>query len=229
VIVSLTVQFTGAIGDELLALLALDKVAVANGELWRLWTVTLVHAPLTQNPLHLLFNMYALWLAGPMVERLYGRWRFLVFYLVFAAGGSLMSFAFSDAQFGVGASGAIFGLFGLLFISQRVHRPVLDGQSRAFMSQLGGLLVINLIFGIVVPNIDNMAHIGGLIAGAWIGFLFAPTRVQTLRSMWLRPGVTGELQPAFGREGSRVIRVFGVVALLGYYLVLYAIGVSAWS
>ncbi len=135
-------------------------MALANGEIWRLWTVTLVHAAIYQNPLHLLFNMYALWLAGPLVERMYGRWRFLGFYVLFALGGSLVSFAFSDARGGVGASGAVFGLFGLLFAAQRIHRPIIDRQARAFMGQLGGLLVINLIFGLVVPNIDNMAHLG---------------------------------------------------------------------
>ena len=106
VIVSVLTGVLGPIGDDLLGLLALDKVAVANGEVWRLWTSALVHAPITQNPLHLLFNMYALWLAGPLVERLYGGWRFLAFYLLCAAGGSLASFAFSDARYSVGASGA---------------------------------------------------------------------------------------------------------------------------
>ena len=96
---------------------------VAAGEIWRLWTVTLVHAPIQQMPLHLLFNMYALYLAGPFVERLYGRTRFLALYLACAAGGSLASFAFGDAPYGVGASGAIFGLFGLLIAVQYVHRP----------------------------------------------------------------------------------------------------------
>ncbi|MEO5965906.1 MAG: rhomboid family intramembrane serine protease, partial [Candidatus Limnocylindrales bacterium] len=179
--------------------------------------------------LHLLFNMYALWLAGPFVERLYGRWRFLAFYLVFAAGGTLMSFAFSDARYGVGASGAIFGLFGLLFVAQRVHRPVLDRNSRAFLGQLGGLLVINLIFGVVVPGIDNMAHIGGLIAGAWLGFLFMPTRVQTLRSLWQRPGPTGALEPAFGTDGTRVVRIAGILLLLAFYAFLWTLGGGAWS
>ena len=80
-IVSLVVDFAGPDGDQLGALLQMDKVAIAHGELWRLWTVTLVHAPLTQMPLHLVFNMYALWLAGPFVERLYGRAVFLVGYL----------------------------------------------------------------------------------------------------------------------------------------------------
>jgi membrane associated rhomboid family serine protease len=230
VVSSLVVDFAGADGAQLGDLLAMDKVRLAQGEIWRLWTVTLVHASLQVMPFHLLFNMYALWLAGPFVERLYGRMRFLLFYLVFAAGGSLMTFAFSDSRFGVGASGAIFGLFGLLFAAQRVHRPVLDRQSRAFLGQLGGLLVINLVFGFVVSGIDNMAHIGGLVAGLWLGFLVAPSNVPTMRSLWLRSGpAPGTLVPVFGTGGTLVIRLAGVIALLGVFAALYALGVAAWA
>ena len=82
-LISLFILYAGPSGDDLGNLLLLDKVAVAHGEIWRLWTVTLVHA----NLIHLGFNMYALWLVGPFVERLYGRWRSIAFYLVFAAGG----------------------------------------------------------------------------------------------------------------------------------------------
>lgn len=228
-VISLLGSLLGPIGDDIVNALALDKVALANGELWRLWTVTLVHAAIYQNPLHLLFNMYALWLAGPLVERLYGRWRFLGFYLLFALGGSLVSFAFSDARGGVGASGAVFGLFGLLFATQRVHHPIMDRQSRAFMGQLGGLLVINLLFGAVVPGIDNMAHIGGLVTGLWIGFLFAPTRVQTMRSLWMRPSVTGGFEPVLGAQGSRVLRVAGLLLLAAVYVALWVIGVQTWT
>jgi membrane associated rhomboid family serine protease len=229
-IASLVVDFGGTEGTQLGDLLALDKAAVAQGEIWRLWTVTLVHAPLDVMPFHLLFNMYALWLAGPFVEQLYGRWRFLAFYLLFAAGGSLLTFAFGESRGGVGASGAIFGLFGLLFAAQRIHHPVLDRQSRAFLGQLGGLLAINLLFGFVVQGIDNFAHIGGLISGLWMGLLIAPTNVPTLRSLWRRPGsVPGTTVPAFGAGGTVVIRLAGVIALLGLFAALFAIGVEVWS
>lgn len=229
-VVSLVVQFAGTAGEELGLLLIMDKVALAAGELWRIWTVTLIHAPLTQMPLHLLFNLYALWLAGPFVERLYGRWVFLAFYLVFAAGGSLATFAFGDVQYGVGASGAIFGLFGVLFAAQRIHRPVLDRQSRSFLGQLGALLAINLVFGLLIPGIDNMAHIGGLVTGLWFGLLFVPTRVPTLRSMWYRPGpAPGTMVPVYGAAGTRAIRIGGLIALgVGFWL-LWTLGVAKWS
>ncbi len=229
-IVSLVANFAGPDGDALKALLMLDKPAVAAGEIWRLWTVALVHASLQQMPLHLLFNLYALWLAGPFVERLYGRTVFLAVYLLFALSGSLGTFAFGGAPLGVGASGAIFGLFGLLFASQFVHRPLLDRQSRGFLGQLGGLIAINLLFGLLVPGIDNWAHIGGLVAGLWIGLLFPPSRMPTLRSMWMRTGsVPGTVVPVFGASGTRAIRVGGLVALAVFLGLLWTLGMAVWG
>ena len=116
---SLVVLFT-AEGEDLLQALWLDKLAVADGEYWRLWTVTLVHADL----LHLFFNMYALYLAGPIVERWYGSLWFLILYLLCAAAGSVASFVFGGDVPAVGASGAIFGLFGVLLAANRLHHPV---------------------------------------------------------------------------------------------------------
>ena len=225
-IVSLVVLYGGRPGDELGALLAMDKVALAQGELWRLWTVTLVHASI----LHLAFNMFALWISGPFVERLYGRWRFLAFYVIAAAGGSLMTFAFSSAQYGVGASGAIFGLFGLLFANQVIHRPVLDRQSRALLGQFGALIALNLVFGFVVSGIDNMAHLGGLLTGLWLGVLFAPTHVPTMRSLWQRPGPTpGTTQPVVSSGGVQLIQVIGLLLLALAFVVLWMIGMAAWG
>ena len=113
VIVSVTAMLTIQPSEKgLYEWLWLDKVAVAHGEYWRLWTVTLLHSP--SDPLHLIFNMYALWLAGTIVERWYGPLRFLAFYLACAAAGSTASFVFGGNVPSVGASGAIFGLFGIL-------------------------------------------------------------------------------------------------------------------
>ena len=230
-IVSLVVNLAGSAGTTLGDLLAMDKVGLAGGEFWRLWTVTLVHAPLQQMPLHLLFNLYALWLAGPFVERFYGRTAFVALYLLFALGGSLGTFAFGDARFGVGASGAIFGMFGLLFAVQVVHRPVLDRAARSFLGQMGGLIAINLLLGFVLRGVvDNWAHIGGLVTGLWIGLLLPPTRVPSLRSMWTRPGPTpGTVVPAFGASGARTVRVVGLVALAGFLLLLWTLGSAAWG
>jgi membrane associated rhomboid family serine protease len=165
----------------------LDKFAVADGEYWRLWTVTLLHGGL----LHLAFNMYALWIVGPLVERWYGGPRFLLFYLACAATGSVGSFAFGGDIPSVGASGAVFGLFGILVAAGRIHQPV-DRQARAISGQIGMIIVFNLIFGFASGGqIDNAAHIGGLLGGLWIGAVLPPTRVQTLSSLWQRAGAQG--------------------------------------
>ena len=182
-IISLTALLS-AEGKGLVGLLELDKPAVAAGEYWRLWTVTLLHA----NLLHLGFNMYALYLAGTIVERWYGPIRFMAFYLACAAAGSTASFVFGGDIPSVGASGAIFGLFGILLTAGRIHHPV-DRQSRGIMSQLLMLVLINIVFGFASGgSIDNAAHLGGLAAGLWLGALVPPTGVPTLSSLWHRPG-----------------------------------------
>ena len=187
-----------------------DPVAVANGEYWRLWTVTLVHSTSDILPLHLIFNMYALYLAGPIVERWYGSWTFLAFYLICAAAGSVGSFVFGGDGPAVGASGAIFGLFGVLLAASRVHHPI-DRASRGLIGQLGILVVLNLAFGFLSGgNIDNAAHLGGFFAGLWLGAILPPTRVPTLSALWQRPGspaaVTGPRATAALRPARRVRR-----------------------
>jgi membrane associated rhomboid family serine protease len=181
---SVIVSLTALLSDEgsfLFDAFQLDKGAVATGEYWRLLTVTLLHGSL----LHLAFNMYALYLAGPIVERWYGSTRFLLIYLACAAAGSVGSFVFGGDAPSVGASGAIFGLFGVLLAASRLHHPV-DRQSRMLVSQLGMLILINIAFGFAVRGIDNAAHLAGLAAGLWLGAVLPPTRVQTLASMWQR-------------------------------------------
>lgn len=216
-IVSLTALFASD-GRPLFQLLWLDKPAVAAGEYWRLWTVTLLHGDL----LHLLFNMYALWLAGPIVERWYGRTRFLAFYLACAAAGSVASFVFGGDAPAVGASGAVFGLFGILLAAGRLHHPV-DRQSRALVGQLGMLILINLAFGFASGgSIDNAAHLGGLVAGIWLGALVLPTGVPTLSSLWHRPGTTPTTGP--GQAGSRrATGSSGPMALVGVAVVGVAV------
>ena len=229
VIVSLVVSLGGVDGDRLGVILQMDKVAIAHGEVWRLWTVALVHAPVAQDPLHLLFNMYMLWIIGPVVERLYGPWRFLLLYAVFALGASLLSFAIGEGQVAVGASGAIFGLVGVVVSAGWVHRPMLTNM-RGFIQQLLFLIVINLAFGFTNQGIDNWAHIGGLVTGLWIGVLLAPTAVPTLRSMWLRPGPAGRgMVPVFGAAGNAGLRLAGFVALAAFLALLWTMGVAAWG
>jgi len=233
-IVSILASFLPPDTIDLYAILQLDKVAVAAGEVYRLWTVTLLHAPIQQMPLHLIFNMYLLYLTGPVVEKMYGRISFLLMYLVAAAGGSLASFAIGtspDQQLAVGASGAVFGMFGLLIAAEFVHRPALDRQSRSVVGQLVTLVILNLILGFtVLGNVDNWAHIGGLVTGLWLGVLLAPTKVPTLRSMWLRPGATpGTTEPVFGGTGTLAIRIGGLAGLGVFFGLLWMLGIAAWA
>jgi membrane associated rhomboid family serine protease len=202
-------------GEALFEALALEKAAVAVGEYWRLWTVTLLHG----NELHLFFNMYALYLSGRIVERWYGSLPFLVFYLACAAAGSIGSFVFGGNVPSVGASGAVFGLFGLLLSAGRIHHPV-DRQSRALVGQLGMLILINLLFGFAVPGIDNAAHLGGLAAGLWLGALIPPTRVQTLASLWQRAGQAGAAHVA-------KVPLFAQVIALGVVVIVVVAGLLA--
>ena len=220
VIVSLSALWS-AEGETLFQALALDKQAVAAGEYWRLWTVTLLHG----SEIHLAFNMYALYLSGRVVERWYGPLNMLVFYLVCAAAGSIGSFVLGGAGASVGASGAVFGLFGLLLAAGRVHHPV-DKQSRALVGQLGMLIAINLLFGFAVQGIDNAAHIGGLVAGLWLGALIPPTKVQTLASLW-QPG--GEARTAHLAK----VPIFASVIAIGVVAIVVIagllIGTARWA
>jgi membrane associated rhomboid family serine protease len=193
-------------GRFVLDALMLDKPAVAQGEIWRLWTVTLVHGGI----LHLGFNMFALYVIGPVIERIYGSGMFALFYLLSAAGGSVASFAFGSDIPSVGASGAVFGLFGVLLAAARAHHPVLDQQGRSLVGRVGMLIAINLILGFSMRNIDNAGHVGGLLAGLWLGFLIPPGRVTTLRSLWRMPAEPGEAP----RTSTRLVPILGVAALV---------------
>jgi membrane associated rhomboid family serine protease len=137
---------------------------------------------------------------------------FLLFYVLAAIGGATGSFLFSHAQ-SVGASGAIFGLVGVILAGTRAHHPALDRRARGIVPQLGLFVVINLIFGFVSQvgglNVDNAAHIGGLLTGLWLGVVVPPGKVPTLRAAMQRPR-GGE--PA---QRSPLLVAAGVIGLVG--------------
>jgi membrane associated rhomboid family serine protease len=157
--------------------------AVAAGEWWRLITGAFLHLGL----LHIGFNMYALWLFGPIMEQMYGHVEYAVIYLLCALGGNVLTILFAPNVPALGASGAIFGLFGLAFIVSRRRHLLLGPQARAMLSQVGTLLVLNLIITFTIPFISWTGHVGGLIVGGVIGLLLAPTNVPTLGGMWRAP------------------------------------------
>ncbi len=107
----------------------INASAVAQGEWWRIFTSAFFHL----GPIHLAFNMYVLWLYGQIAERMYGRIEFAAIYLLCAAGGSVLTILVDPDQSAVGASGAIFGVIGLLFVVSRRHHAVLGGQARTMV------------------------------------------------------------------------------------------------
>jgi membrane associated rhomboid family serine protease len=135
---------------------------VATGEYYRLLTAAFLHG----GPFHLAMNMFALASLGPTLESALGRSRYLALYLLSALGGSVLSFLLSSpGQLGVGASGAIFGLFGAYYVVVRR----LGGETR----QIVTLLLINLAITFAVPIIDWRAHLGGLVTGALVAAALA--------------------------------------------------------
>lgn len=209
--VTAAVSFVAFSSPSVLDALLLDPFWVQHGQLYRLVSVTLVHA----GYLHLFLNLYALWIVGPIVESIWGKRLLLLFYVLTAIGGSTGSFLFSNAP-SVGASGAIFGLVGVILAGTRAHHPVLDRRARAVVPQLGMFVIINLIFGFVSQvgglRIDNAAHIGGLIAGLWLGFVVPPGKAPTLKSAMQNPrgGQDAERSPLLVAAG--VILLIGVLA-----------------
>jgi membrane associated rhomboid family serine protease len=161
----------------------LDPQLIAS-QPWRMLTSAFLHSP--SSVLHILFNLYALFIFGPMLEQFLGRLRFLALYLITAFGGSLgvvlvyqlwvvtegASATWIDTLLrpsaALGASGAIFGLLGAIVAMRRALgvQPV----------QLIVVVVANLAFSFFVPGIAWEAHVGGLITGLAIGAVFMRTR-----------------------------------------------------
>ncbi len=131
--------------------------AVKSGEVYRLLTSVFLHAGL----IHLFVNMYSLKIIGSQLETYLGKWRYLIIYLLSGIGGSLLSCVFSNTL-SVGASGAIFGLFGCFIYFGYHYRIFLNTTLKR---ELIPIIIINLIIGFLIPGIDNAAHIGGLICG----------------------------------------------------------------
>ncbi len=142
---------------------------IAAGQVWRLFTSMFLHIGLV----HLFFNGYALYIFGIQVERLYGAPRFLAIYLLAGLYGSLASFAFGSGL-SAGASGAIFGLLGAMLAFFRRHRETFGTWGRQQLINLLVVAGINLVIGFTVPGIDILAHLGGLVSGAVLGWVLAP-------------------------------------------------------
>lgn len=143
---------------------------LGRGEIWRLFTGMFLHGSL----LHLFFNSYALFIFGLQIERIYGPARFLTIYLLSGLFGSLASFALHDIVLAVGASGAIFGVIGAHLAYLLLYRDKFGPYGRQSLINTVVIVAINIFFGLSVPRIDNLAHMGGLVAGFALGFGLVP-------------------------------------------------------
>ena len=178
--------FSGGSEDTptLIAFGAKTNRLLQNGEWFRLITPIFIHAGL----LHLLLNSYALWVVGTQVEKLYGSARFLLIYLLSGIGGVAGSYygqIYMQKPLdlpSVGASGAIFGLFGVLaVVGFRYRREMPPAIRRAMTAGVLPVIAVNLFIGFSIPFIDNSAHIGGLLTGA----------ILTLIIPYIAPGREG--------------------------------------
>jgi len=135
---------------------------------WRLITSIFIHIGF----LHFLLNNYALWIIGQEIELLYGSARFVVLYLLTGLAGSLASYAFNPGAQSAGASGAIFGLFGVMAtFAFRYRRELPQRLANDIRRRILPVIAINLIFGFMMSIVDNAAHVGGLVAGVVLALI----------------------------------------------------------
>lgn len=155
--------------------LAMVRDRLAAGELWRLWTVALVHGGIA----HLAFNAIALWDLGGLAEAFYGRARLAaILFLgtgVATAASFLRAVETSIGVKSVGASGGVFAVVGaVLVLGLRARGLLPEPVRRRLVLDMVWIVVVNVAFGLTVPFVDNAAHLGGLAAGAALGAALGP-------------------------------------------------------
>ena len=153
--------------------------AIADGELYRLLTSVFLHMPLSEGGyalMHIVFNMYILSIYGAQVEQAFGSARFAFVYVATGFFASAASYGLQECSNGLGASGAVFGVVGILlvYLYNRRSTRFVDPHLQA----LGMFVLINLALGFVIPRIDNVAHIGGLASGVALGAGFDRNRLS---------------------------------------------------
>ena len=148
--------------------LVLDPFQISRGEWYRLLSPMVIHA----GVLHVGLNSYVLYIFGPNVEQAFGTVRFVVMYVVAGLMGSALSFAIPPDQGSLGASGAVFGIAGVLLVYlYKRRRSTFIGP---YLRNITFFIVINLVLGLTVLRsaVDNWAHIGGLVGGILLGIGF---------------------------------------------------------
>ncbi|MFI5268261.1 MAG: rhomboid family intramembrane serine protease [Chloroflexota bacterium] len=178
---------------------ALVTPLVLAGQWWRLVSAAFLHIGWA----HIAFNGFALYIYGPLVERLYGPTRFLTVYLLAAIAGDLLSLPFVDG-ISAGASGAIFGLFGATISLVVRHRRRLPSIIREpLWRNAVAVVVLNAFLSVAVAGINLYAHAGGFLAGLLVGALLQP-----------RPLVGGRTQGGFGAAAGLAVAAVSLLALL---------------
>jgi rhomboid protease GluP len=153
--------------------LLLIPQAVDAGQWWRLLTPMVLHSGF----LHIFLNSYVLYIFGPNVEQAFGTVRFVAMYVIAGFMGCVASYVIPPDRASLGASGAIFGLAGVLFVYLYKRRR--STFIREYLRSITTFIVANLIIGFVLTFIDNWAHLGGLIAGGLLAFGFDSKREGT--------------------------------------------------
>lgn len=139
-----------------------NNLIAEQHQYWRLITSIFIHIGI----IHLFLNNYALWIVGQEIERIYGSARFVTLYLATGIVGSVGSYVFNPQATSAGASGAIFGLFGIMAaFAFRYRKEIPEFLSRDIKRRVIPIIGINLIFGFSTHIVDNAAHIGGLLSG----------------------------------------------------------------
>jgi len=160
--------------NEFLSRWAKVNVLIREGEPYRLFTSMFLHL----NLMHIVFNGYALFIIGRDVESLFGHVRFALIYFLGGLSGSLASFVFTDAP-SVGASGAIFAIFGAEMVYFYQNRRLHGEMGRRHLNQLIFLMLLNLGLGFFSTatsgfRLDNAGHIGGLVGGIVLAWFIGP-------------------------------------------------------
>lgn len=188
---------------------------IVAGEYWRLFTPIFLHIGI----LHLLFNQYALAIFGKELESVAGTARFAVIYLLSGLAGSLASFAMAP-NISAGASGAIFGVIGAMALFFWRNREILGQYASERARSLGALILINLLLVGQLGNIDNYAHVGGLIGGLLTGLFLVPTYRVELTPADMAAGIAPVLADRSSWLAAAVLAGGLALVVLGLFVAI---------
>jgi len=167
---AVNIQNNDALTNVLVTYGAKENDLIIQGQYWRFITPVFLHA----NLLHVGLNMLNLLVLGVVLERLMGHLRFILVYFVTGMVSIIASFYFMPSEVSVGASGAIFGLVGAYSVFVLMHRRAFRHEGIPALLWLVFIIGLNLGIGLIIPNVDNFAHLGGLLSGCLLGWWFMP-------------------------------------------------------